>query len=208
MFVVNGGVYAVCAPIWGYMCDKKVPPIFITAIGSLFITVSFMFIGPAPFIPLPTIYEVCVAMLVVHGIGFAAELVAGFSSAHREAVRNGFPDNLDTYALISGLWTATFALGACIGPTVAGFLVDYFHFRNATLFVVASQISVLLISGMFMFKQYKAAKLQREYAELGKQANFCLLFLFRCNPEMTFLSPNSRWGCCRRSDNPFGKPVP
>ena len=115
MFVVNGAMYAISAPIWGFVCDKKMPPIFVTTAGSILIIISFVFIGPAPFIPLDTILSVSIASLVVHGVGFAAELVAGFSSAHREAIAHGFADNLSTYALVSGLWTATFALGAFIG---------------------------------------------------------------------------------------------
>lgn len=61
---------------------------------------------------------------MVHGVGFAATLVSGFALAHREAVANGFPDNIHTYALISSLWTATFALGAFVGPSIAGVLVS------------------------------------------------------------------------------------
>jgi hypothetical protein len=48
--------------------------------------------------------EVCIATLVLHGIGFAAVLVSAFGMAHREAIKNGFPDTLSTYALISALW--------------------------------------------------------------------------------------------------------
>jgi len=66
---------------------------------------------------------VCIVSLIVHGVGFAATLVSGFALAHREAVKHGFPDNIHTYALISSLWTATFALGAFVGPSIAGVLV-------------------------------------------------------------------------------------
>lgn len=48
----------------------------------------------------------------------------------------GFSNNLETYGLISGLWTSTFALGAFIGPSVAGILLDNIGFRNATMFIV------------------------------------------------------------------------
>lgn len=47
----------------------------------------------------------------------------------------GFPNNLETYGLISGLWTSTFALGAFIGPSVAGILMDNIGFRNSTVFI-------------------------------------------------------------------------
>ena len=55
MFVVNGATYALFAPIWGYVCDKKLAPIIVTAIGSVLMFVSFLFIGPAPFFPFHTV---------------------------------------------------------------------------------------------------------------------------------------------------------
>ena len=53
-------------------------------------------------------------------VGGGAVLVAGFTEAQRSAVARGFPDDMTTYSLISSIWTAAFALGAFVGPTVAG----------------------------------------------------------------------------------------
>ena len=155
MFVINGGVYAFSAPVWGYLCDKHLPGKLVTAIGAFLIGLSFLFLGPVSFIPLETTFGLCIASLVVHAIGFAAQLVAGFSVAHRDALQHGFPDNLDTYALISGLWTSAFALGAFVGPSCAGALVDYFQFSSASLLVVASQVSVILLTAAFVTCQIR-----------------------------------------------------
>jgi MFS family permease len=57
----------------------------------------------------------------------------------------GFPNNLETYGLISGLWTSTFALGAFVGPSIAGILYDSVGFRNGTMFVVV--LNVIVVSG-------------------------------------------------------------
>jgi len=170
MFVVNGGVYAASAPLWGYACDKlRLPGKLVTAIGAFLIAGSFVFIGPIRIMPFPTTYEVCIASLAIHGVGFAASLVAGFSVAHHEAIVCGFPDNLDTYALISGLWTSAFALGAFIGPTFAGILVDALSFKDASLLVIAAELSVLALS--LVYFGYKAAQDRRRknkgYAEIG-----------------------------------------
>ena len=89
MFVVNGGVYALSAPVWGYLCDKRLPSIIVTLLGSVCIAVAFVFIGPVPFIPVPTSLGLCIGMLFIHGLGFAAQLVAAFSSAHSEALIAG-----------------------------------------------------------------------------------------------------------------------
>lgn len=57
--------------------------------------------------------------------------------------QNGFPNNLETYGMISGLWTSTFALGAAIGPSVAGILYDAWGFSHASLFVIMLGIVVV-----------------------------------------------------------------
>lgn len=53
----------------------------------------------------------------------------------------GLPDNIETYGLISGLWTSTFALGAFIGPSVSGALYDSIGFRGASLFIVGKYVT-------------------------------------------------------------------
>jgi MFS family permease len=55
----------------------------------------------------------------------------------------GFPNNLETYGLISGLWTSTFALGAFVGPSIAGILYDSVGFRNGTMFIVVLNVIVV-----------------------------------------------------------------
>ena len=87
-------------------------------------------------------------------------MTAGFSVAHREAILCGFPDNLDTYALISGLWTSAFAFGAFIGPTFAGVLVDKFSFKDASLLVIVAELSVLVMSAAFMAYRYTHFQVQ------------------------------------------------
>ena len=94
--------------------------------------------------------------------------MAGFADAHKSAIASGFPDTIDTYGLVSGkqtaesfvyishllslftlfvyllgLWTSTFALGAFIGPTVAGILFDNIGFPWGTLFVIGVHLVVL-----------------------------------------------------------------
>ena len=53
--------------------------------------------------------------MTVHGFGLGASVVGGFSDAHKSAIKAGFPDTIDTYGLVSGLWTSVFAFGAFIG---------------------------------------------------------------------------------------------
>jgi len=54
MFVVNGGTYALTAPVFGWLCDRYVDPKVITVIGCLLVILGFCLIGPAPFLPFGT----------------------------------------------------------------------------------------------------------------------------------------------------------
>lgn len=74
--------------------------------------------------------------LILQGFGLAAILVSSFTDALRTGVRHGLPDNIDTYGLVSGLWTSTFALGAFFGPSISGYLYDSVGFRKAVLFII------------------------------------------------------------------------
>ncbi|KAJ4447889.1 hypothetical protein ANN_09898, partial [Periplaneta americana] len=150
MFVINGGTYAITAPCWGWLCDKKLTPKIATVIGCLLIIFGFMLVGPAPFIPGSTILWVCIIGLVSHGLGIAAQLVASFTDALRTSINYGFPNNLETYGLISGLWTSTFALGAFVGPSIAGILYDSVGFRNGTMFVVLLHVLVAVLVLVFL----------------------------------------------------------
>ena len=88
---------------------------------------------------------------LISGLGLGAEVVSGFADAHKSAIGGGFPDTIDTYGLISGLWTSTFALGAFVGPTVAGILFDNIGFPWATLFVIGAHIVVITLVPIFVF---------------------------------------------------------
>jgi len=66
----------------------------------------------------------------------------------------GFPNNFETYGLISGLWTSTFALGAFIGPSIAGILLDNIGFRNGSMFIVLLHMLVVCFLIHFIYNIY------------------------------------------------------
>ena len=58
----------------------------------------------------------------------------------------GFVDQIDTYALISGLFTSLYSAGAFIGPSVGGLLVQSVAFRKASMLPLSIEIIVLCLS--------------------------------------------------------------
>ena len=158
MFVVNGGVYGVAAPCFGMICDRYSPKL-IAFMGALLMVISFALMGPLPFLPIGKSKPLIIFTLVLQGIGLGAQVVSGFADAHRQAILNGFPDTIDTYGLISGLWTSVFALGAFIGPTLAGILFDAVGFSWAAMLIIGTQLLVMLILGaIFCMSLYQLRK--------------------------------------------------
>lgn len=76
--------------------------------------------------------------------------------------RHGLPDNIDTYGLVSGLWTSTFALGAFFGPSISGMLYDSVGFRKAVIFIIVLHITVASI----VFITFILEKKPHPYKEL------------------------------------------
>ncbi|KAK9503715.1 hypothetical protein O3M35_010217 [Rhynocoris fuscipes] len=168
MFVINGGTYAVTAPCWGWLCDKKVMPKLCTFTGCILLIAGFLLIGPAPFIADKTELWLTIVGLLIHGLGIAALLVSSFIDALRTAIANGFSNNLETYGLISGLWTSTFALGAFIGPSMAGILYDAWGFQHASMSIVVLGAAVGTIVVIFIICSTKE---KSSYKEIGKSSD-------------------------------------
>ena len=110
---------------------------------------GFAFLGPLPFLGFNKSIGSITGGLVLLGLGLGSEVVSGFADAHKSALTAGFPDTIDTYGLVSGLLTSTFALGAFIGPTVAGILVDNIGFPWGTMFIIGIHLVVLALLVVF-----------------------------------------------------------
>ena len=86
IFVSQGGPFAISSPFWGYLCDEGINGKAIVIIGVFLTSVAFLFIGPVCFLPLDTSISVCIAMLIIQGIGVAAQLVSGLSVSHKAGI--------------------------------------------------------------------------------------------------------------------------
>lgn len=54
VFVINGGIYAGTAPLWGLSLDRCLSPKVCSAIGCFLVVAGFLVVGPAPFFPVET----------------------------------------------------------------------------------------------------------------------------------------------------------
>ncbi|KAI5716047.1 hypothetical protein M8J77_026534 [Diaphorina citri] len=171
MFVISGGTYACVAPFVGRICDKYAKPRRVIIWGCLFITLSFVLVGPLPYSHIPKTLIICIIGLVIHGIGLGCVMVPTFIDALKSAIDAGFPDDLATYGTLSGLWSSSFALGAFVGPSVAGFLFDRVGFQYGSLFVIFCQLCLFVALILFEFRKPSRklyTKLSEETQLLGR----------------------------------------
>lgn len=106
LFFWTGASYAVFAPTWGRIADRGFHHRYIVLLGGISVIIAFIMIGPAPFIPAePSIAFISIS-LVMQGLGFGALMIASFTGAQKDAVLLGFPNDLSTFGLVSGLWTS------------------------------------------------------------------------------------------------------
>ena len=132
--MVVGGTYGLSLPLWGYLCDSTLTrnsPKFVEVIGAILIAGGFLVLGkisagtnimiltliagPFKYLPFKKTLVTIIIGMTIHGFGLGASVVGGFADAHKSAIKCGFPDTIDTYGLVSGLWTSVFAFGAFVG---------------------------------------------------------------------------------------------
>ncbi|XP_014240079.1 MFS-type transporter SLC18B1-like isoform X2 [Cimex lectularius] len=155
MFVISGGTYAIFAPIVGRICDHWVYPKRVLSFGAIFIVFSYVLIGPLPFVGIPKTLAVCITGLVIHGLALSALMVPTFMDSICSAVAAGFPDDLSTYGIISGLWSSSFALGAFIGPSISGYLFDLVGFQYGSIFVMVVHFALFIGITIFISMEKK-----------------------------------------------------
>merc|ERR1712203_738582 len=128
-------------------------PKFVEVIGAILIAGGFLVLGPFKYFPFKKTLVTIIIGMTIHGFGLGASVVGGFSDAHKSAIKCGFPDTIDTYGLVSGLWTSVFAFGAFVGPTFGGILYDAVTFRWAIFLIVIGELLSLLALVIFLIHE-------------------------------------------------------
>ena len=72
--------------------------------------------------------------------------MASFGCAQKAAISAGVPDSMEVQAVVSGLFTASFALGNFCGPTLSGIIYDAVGFSYNSLVLQALVVVVLMLN--------------------------------------------------------------
>ncbi|GFW65610.1 MFS-type transporter SLC18B1 [Trichonephila clavipes] len=147
MFALNGIVYALTAPVWGWLCDNKSNSLTLSLLGCSINIFSLLLIGPAPFIKNePTIWIIIISLILM-GLGLGAKLVCAFTGCLQDTINRGLPPDLSTYGLVSSMIASSQSLGAFVGPSIGGYLLETLGYQRSsmTLLVLETFLIIFLI---------------------------------------------------------------
>lgn len=137
VFFIPAFIYVLVTPLIGLLC-KKMPKSmpWIMIISVILAICSYSLLGPLPWLRLPLKLSIFLLGYGLFSVSFGGLIIPVYSELLVNACINGYPNDLRTQGLISGLFSLVYSLGAMIGPVTGGVVYDYMGFEMATFFVV------------------------------------------------------------------------
>ncbi|XP_061173557.1 MFS-type transporter SLC18B1-like [Saccostrea echinata] len=170
MFLISGGVYSFTAPLWGYLTDKKGIVKTMIVLGGLVGAVGYLLMGPTPLIEqLPFELWSIILSLALMGLGIGCAIIPTFRGLIDSAKELGMEENMDTHGMVSGLFNSCFSLGAFMGPTVGGVLVEEFGFdwsATGCAGLITLSVFVTTIYGLLRSRSEKKPHLRQRYEKI------------------------------------------
>ncbi|KAI8777068.1 MFS-type transporter SLC18B1 [Biomphalaria glabrata] len=149
-FIIGPGLHAILAPVWGYISDRKDIQSPLLVLGNLVCTIGFLFVGPSPLLPfLPRELWVVTVGLILFGLTIGCSIVPTMKCLVLGARELGFPDNLSTFGMVSGLFNAAFCFGAFVGPTIGGALIEKIGFAYGSTIIASFFFVVMIVTSVY-----------------------------------------------------------
>jgi MFS family permease len=172
IFIITGAIYAVTTPIWGRMC-KSFDTRLMSLTGCFMCLFGFVIIGPLPFIgSKPSLILIILALIFI-GLGTGIKLVAALVGSFKYAIEElGMPDNKSTFGVCSSIYHTSTSVGAFLGPSIGGLLLDHVGYADSTYFLFSFEL--ILIIGLIAFmieRQCSGSMGARRYFGLIDESN-------------------------------------
>ncbi|OUC49221.1 transporter, major facilitator family protein [Trichinella nativa] len=158
LFLLLSATYSLTSPLVGIIVDKWHCTLQVMAFGFFISGISILLIGPVPYLPLElSLTNVCIGQ-AIYGCGLGITVVTSYHYCLNSTLKHGYPNNFSTYALVSGFYTSAFSLGAFVGPTLGGLLVDLIGFPWTSSHVATLNLIMIIFPIMFLFWENKRDK--------------------------------------------------
>lgn len=171
IFIITGTIYAITTPLWGKLCayfDTRSLCLF----GCVCCLLGFIIIGPLPIIPFEPSLELVIVALVLIGLGTGIKLVAALVGSFKYSIEDlGMPDNKSTFGVCSSIYHTSTSVGAFLGPSVGGVLIEKFGYRPGTYFLLWFELALIVGLIVFLIDQQVRPKYSRTFDELDESSN-------------------------------------
>ncbi|KAL7632069.1 UNVERIFIED_CONTAM: hypothetical protein RMT77_017610 [Armadillidium vulgare] len=171
-FGIIGLFYCLFCPLCGRLLDSGRSPHIVWSFGAILICISLLLLGPAPYFNISLSIPLCCTSLILLGIGFSCQYVSSLLCFHKITVYLGFPDDITTYGMVSGLFSTCTSFGGMIGPLVGGFLYDTIGVPWGLHVVIFLNILLLLCT---IFYSYSPSSIFVDLITVKRQESDLLL---------------------------------
>ena len=167
-FVVVFVSDALFVPLWGFLSDKMDMATPVMVAGKCVQAVAFLFIGLPSLVPALEKELWCVLLgLGLFGAGFGMSTVPSMAQVLKGAKDLGFPDNLATFGLISGIYVCFAFSGSFVGSSTGGLLVEHVGFGYACTLMAGMFLLMFTVAGVVGAVYYTNTAVRRkEYQSL------------------------------------------
>lgn len=156
IFVITGAIYALTTPFWGRLC-KYFDTRLLCLYGALLCLIGFILIGPLPLTHAEPSLALIIIALVFIGLGTGVKLVAALVGSFKYSIDElEMPDNKSTFGVCSSIYHTTTSIGAFVGPTIGGLLMDTVGYESGTYFPFIFEL--VLITGLVLFLSVRAVR--------------------------------------------------
>ncbi|KAL7637564.1 UNVERIFIED_CONTAM: hypothetical protein RMT77_012292 [Armadillidium vulgare] len=148
-FALGGASFSISSISWGKLCDWGKPPQKLMCIGTFIMGISLMFLGPAPYFKIPLNIPLCLFGFVIFGVGSSALVVIPLFCLHKITRKMGFPDDFQTYGLVSSIFNSFLSFGFMTGAMVGALFSEYIGL--AWCYQILLLFYALLITGTLFY---------------------------------------------------------
>ncbi|XP_038051589.1 MFS-type transporter SLC18B1-like [Patiria miniata] len=167
VFFIQGGSYALSTPVFGWILNNAMKYFRITTrvmliLGCVLLAISFLTIGPSPWLPFRTSKTILIVSCVLIGLSMGLVTVPSIIDMVISAQWYGLDDGPVVYGMASGIFLSCFHLGSFVGSTLGGVLIDRYDFdATATIFAVCIFMTAAFVASTFAW-EYQCGKGRRD----------------------------------------------
>ncbi|XP_078601802.1 MFS-type transporter SLC18B1-like [Branchiostoma floridae x Branchiostoma japonicum] len=181
IFLLFASTYAILAPLWGWMADKKKVMRFMIIIGLIILSAAMLMVGPSPLLtdylnvlPKKQLWINLVGLVTI-SLGCGVAIAPIFNEMLYAASDAGLEDGFGTNALVSGIFTSSFSIGEFVGPTASSSLVEKFGFPWASTGLGGLIVVYTVVMFIFYICDYCCCPKRRHMGPSTEEENQRLL---------------------------------